>query len=77
MIKNLTDLKQNEIAIIKQVSGFESRRLLEIGFTPGVNIQLIRSAPLGFPIEVKIRGYLLALRKPEAQSVEVEPVLVQ
>lgn len=46
-------------------------RLLEMGLTPGTAIEIIRSAPLGFPIEIKIRGYLLSLRKSEAQCIEI------
>lgn len=47
-------------------------RLLEMGLTPGSEVEVVRTAPLGFPIEVKIRGYLLSLRKSEAECIEVE-----
>ena len=43
-----------------------------MGITPGADIELIRRAPMGFPIEVKIRGYLLSLREAEASCIEVE-----
>lgn len=57
---------------MKNVTGPESVRLLEMGVTPGATIQILRTAPLGFPIEIKIRGYLLTLRKAEAECVEIE-----
>ena len=43
-----------------------------MGITPGTEIEVIRVAPLGDPIEVKIRGYSLSLRKEEANFVEIE-----
>jgi ferrous iron transport protein A len=45
--------------------------MLEIGVTPGTRIDFVRQAPLGFPIEIKVRGFLLALRKTEAEGIEV------
>lgn len=49
----------------------EAGRLREMGLLPGTKIQLIRWAPLGDPLEIKVRGYHLSLRKQEADSVEV------
>ena len=46
-------------------------RLLEMGLTPGATVQFIRSAPLGDPIEIEVRGYRLSLRKQEAGGVRV------
>lgn len=57
---------------IKNVIGPEAGRLLEMGLLPGTSIEVIRSAPLGFPIEVKVKGYMLTLRKAEAKCIEVE-----
>ena len=47
------------------------RRLLEMGLIPGVSIKVIKTAPFGDPIEVRVRGYSLAMRKNEADSIEV------
>ena len=47
-------------------------RLMEMGLTPGVGIEVIGAAPLGDPIEVEVRGYRLSLRRSEAARVEVE-----
>ena len=48
------------------------RRLLEMGFTSGADVQVIRRAPLGDPIEFKLRGYCLSLRDEQAQYVVIK-----
>lgn len=48
-------------------------RLREMGVLPGTRVTLVRTAPLGDPIEIKVRGYCLTLRKTEADHVLVEP----
>jgi ferrous iron transport protein A len=48
-------------------------RLREMGLLAGTRITLIRTAPLGDPLEIKLRGYNLTLRKTEADHVLVEP----
>lgn len=50
----------------------DCERIEEMGVTPGEQVEVIRYAPLGDPIEIKIRGYLLSLRKEEAQLIQVE-----
>ena len=52
-------------------NGPVSRRLMEMGLVPGVRIRVVKSAPFGDPIEIRLRGYSLALRKTEAEAVEV------
>jgi len=47
------------------------RRLLEMGFCPGVAVTVVRVAPLGDPIEVVLRGYHLSLRRAEAALVSL------
>jgi Fe2+ transport system protein FeoA len=49
-----------------------SARLLEMGLTPGVDVEVLGAAPLGDPIELALRGYRLSLRRSEAARVEVE-----
>lgn len=49
-------------------------RLLEMGLIVGTTLELVRYAPLGDPLEVKLRGYNLSLRKHEAELVLVRPV---
>jgi len=47
------------------------QRLLEMGLTKGTNVELVRFAPMGDPIEIAVRGYRLSLRRVEAESVIV------
>ena len=50
----------------------ESRaRLMEMGLLVGTSIELVRFAPLGDPVEIKVRGYNLTLRKHEAEQILV------
>jgi len=44
---------------------------MDMGLTPGAKIEMIRCAPMGDPVEFKLRGYLLTLRKNEADTVFV------
>ncbi len=50
-----------------------SVRLLEMGLTPGVEVAVVGTAPLGDPLELELRGYRLSLRRSEAARVELEP----
>ena len=47
------------------------RRLMEMGFCHGTSVEAIRRAPLGDPIEFRIRGYCLSLREEQARFVEI------
>lgn len=49
----------------------QRQRLLEMGLTVGVEFQVVRFAPMGDPIEIKVRGYHLSLRKAEAGGVRI------
>jgi ferrous iron transport protein A len=48
-----------------------ARRLMEMGVVPGAPVCVIKAAPLGDPIEVRVRGYHLALRRAEAETIKV------
>jgi ferrous iron transport protein A len=48
-------------------------RLMEMGLLVGTPVQLVRFAPLGDPVEIKVRGYHLTLRKEEAEQIWVRP----
>ncbi|MGM0770678.1 MAG: FeoA family protein [Halobacteriota archaeon] len=54
--------------------GTARRRLLELGMLPGVEIEVIKRAPLGDPVELKVKGYNLSLRKNESEMVVVVPL---
>ena len=46
-------------------------RMLEMGLVPGTPVEVVRLAPLGDPMEIRVRGFLLSVRKEEAAHVEV------
>ncbi len=48
-------------------------RLMEMGLLVGTPVELVRFAPLGDPVEIKVRGYHLTLRKNEAEQILVKP----
>lgn len=51
--------------------GAVAQRLMQMGVLPGVSISVVKSAPLGDPIQVRVRDYHLALRRLEAQTITV------
>lgn len=55
-----------------QTESVYRRQLLSLGITPGVEITVIRFAPLGCPVQVEVRGTSLALRKEEARHLQWE-----
>ncbi len=73
-------LKLSQLAIGARaiIRGFPGQgpaflRLREMGVLPGTTVTLVRTAPLGDPLEIRVRGYSLTLRKSEAEHVVVEP----
>ncbi|MEP7212055.1 MAG: ferrous iron transport protein A [Acidobacteriota bacterium] len=70
----LTELPRGENARVIAVngSGAVTRRLMEMGVIPGVGVSVVKAAPFGDPIEIRVRGYSLAMRKNEADSIEVD-----
>ncbi|MBK98451.1 MAG: ferrous iron transport protein A [Balneola sp.] len=71
---SLSDAVVQQKYEVKQIQGEELVRIMEMGLTPGSICRVIRRAPMGYPMEIKIRGYLLSLRKKEADMIEVIPV---
>ncbi len=69
----LSDLNNGEKAIIVKVRGRGAfrKRIIEMGFVRGKEIMVIKSAPLKDPIEYSIMGYMISLRKSEAELIEV------
>lgn len=47
-------------------------RLLEMGLLPGTEVRVVRRAPMGDPIEIRLRGYSLSIRGTEAAGIDVE-----
>ena len=70
-MRTLKDLQPGESGTIANLRG-EGRtfqRLAEMGLTPGIPIRVVRVAPMGDPIEVRIRDYSLSIRKSDAANV--------
>ena len=66
------DLRQRARVRAIEGRGTMSVRLLEMGFVPGAEVTLIKRAPLGDPLELRLRGYHVSLRKAEARLVSIE-----
>jgi len=72
----LAELPLGSRARVVSVSGGDeiTLRLLEMGLTPGVELALVGTAPLGDPLELELRGYRLSVRRSEAARVEITPL---
>lgn len=70
---SLNHLPPGAQGVVQRVEGDPRvrRRLLEMGLTSGAQVSMVRVAPLGDPIEVRVRGYRLSLRLQEARSITV------
>lgn len=71
-------LKDLSVGDRAKVTGFGEgqmayrRKLLAMGLTPGIEISVTRVAPMGDPVEIRVRGFALSLRKAEAEALQVE-----
>ena len=70
----LKDLKPGQKGKVLKINvrGEVNKRIVEMGITPGAVVEVERVAPLGDPIDVKVKGYHLSLRKDEAEGIEIE-----
>ena len=73
-MRTLKDVRVGENVIVKRLQGDGAvkRRIMDMGVTKGTAILVQKVAPLGDPIEAKVRGYELSLRKGEAENIIVE-----
>jgi len=73
--RKLADLEPGAHAIVRKVSCEPEllRRLMELGFVPGTPITLVRRAPMGDPIELRLRGTHFSIRISEADRIDVDP----
>ena len=72
----LRELKIGESAVVKAVGGEGALRqhFLDMGLLPGVEVKLLKFAPMGDPMELLVRGYTLSLRLEEAAKIEMIPM---
>jgi len=75
-LQPLTSVRLGQTATVAEIKVTpESRsRLMEMGLLVGTSVELVRFAPLGDPVEIKVRGYNLTLRKHEAEKILVRPI---
>lgn len=73
-MKTLKESKVGDTVRIVKLhgEGAVKRRIMDMGLTKGVEVQIRKVAPLGDPIEVTVRGYELSIRKADAEMIEVE-----
>jgi len=70
----LHELKTGQCGIVVHVGGKgpAKRRMMDMGLVPGSEVEVVRVAPLGDPIEFTVKGYSLSLRRSEASNIKVE-----
>ena len=73
-MKTLKEAKIGETVTVVKLTGEGpvKRRIMDMGLTKGTLVHVKKSAPLGDPIELTVRGYELSIRKAEAANVIVE-----
>ncbi|MDD5040770.1 MAG: ferrous iron transport protein A [Patescibacteria group bacterium] len=74
MERTLNEMRPGEACTVKSIRGDGAlkKRLLDMGFMRGTRVEVMKVAPLGDPVDIKVKGYHLSLRKQEAASVLVE-----
>ena len=70
---NLGDTAIGQTVTVTRLGGERPfrRRLMELGLLPGTRVQVVRVAPLGDPLELRVRGCLLSIRRDEARTIDV------
>lgn len=74
MTRPLSELEPGERGKVSEVEGDADavRRLMDLGVIRGTAVEMVRRAPLGDPLEVRVRGFMLTLRRSEAEHITVE-----
>lgn len=69
----LNEVPVGGVCVVTKLNGEGKlrRRIMDMGITKGVDIKVVKIAPLGDPMELNVRGYELSIRKNEAESIEV------
>ena len=75
----LSEMRVGASACIKTVKGegVLRKRLLDLGLTPGTIVMVRRTAPMGDPIQLHLRGYELTLRRSEAEKIEIQEIFAE
>lgn len=74
MEKTVNDMKIGDTAVVTGIgcSGALRRRIIDMGLTPGAVVILRKTAPMGDPLELNVRGYELSIRRAEAGEIRVQ-----
>lgn len=72
--RSLAALPLGTEAVVRSVQNARpiARRLMELGLVPGTRVSITRIAPLGDPLQLRVRNYALSIRRAEALAIEVE-----
>ena len=70
--RTLSALEPGERGRVVEIGGEAPQRLMDLGLIRGTTVEVVRRAPLGDPLEVKLRGFMLTLRRAEAEHITVE-----
>lgn len=70
----IDDLKIGQSGVISQVGGEGPLRLrfLDMGLIPGTGVELVKIAPMGDPIQIRLRGYELTIRREDARQISLK-----
>ncbi|MCU0933674.1 MAG: ferrous iron transport protein A [Thiobacillaceae bacterium] len=71
-LKDLQVGDRAKVAGYNEGGGAYRRKLLSMGLTPGAELSVIRVAPMGDPVEIRVRGFALSVRREEAAALSVE-----
>lgn len=73
MERLLGSLKPGERAYVEHIEGGGAlrRRMMDMGIVPGVELEVVRCAPWGGPLQVRLKGYYLAMRRGECAKIKV------
>jgi ferrous iron transport protein A len=74
LARPLSELQPGERGTVTELVGDPeaARRLMDLGMIRGSTVEMIRRAPLGDPLEVRVRGFMLTLRRSQAEHITVE-----
>lgn len=73
MERFLQNLRPGELARVERIDGGGAlrRRMMDMGIVPGVELEVVRCAPLGGPLQIRLKGYYLAMRRGECAKIMV------
>jgi ferrous iron transport protein A len=73
MLRTLATVPTATPVVLQQIGGERGfrRRLMELGLVPGTTVEIVRVAPLGDPLELRVRGCNLSIRRQEAELIVV------